>query len=652
MDQEAEKNSVKRKVKKIIDLNKKQSKAFISGKTNTVSDNLKLQNINWQPWGKNAFELAKKENKPILLDLSAVWCHWCHRMDHDTYDTAQVIDVVNSKFVAIKVDIDQRPDIRDRYNFGGFPTTAFLTDTGKVITGHTYLPKDQMLHLLAQVSTFYNSLKIEAEAKQSSMQAKKLQHNAGNSEKEITLNYSTLGKISEFLTSNFDSTFGGFGTQPKFPVTEAVEFALLQCSKNTAKDESIIVANKKYTEIAKQTLKGMLGIFDKVEGGFFRYSVTQDWTLPHYEKMAESNAELIRNYLNAHQLLRESVGNEFKDVAIQTLGYVQNTLYDAKTNVFYASQDADEEYYKRSKEQRKKLSKPYVDKTIFTNLNAQMISAFLRASVVLNDKKYSDVALTALKYLYKNNTNKTGNAGNVSAGFIHYSLSKKDRKDNKNKPSSSDLDSHSGLLIDQVYMLRALLGAFQVTQDKKYLEDAEKLFAYVKSNFYDKDDQAFSDRIISKEDIGYLQFPDKSLLDNSLLADSLVRLYSLTSKEGYPEIAAGILKAFSHDFNHHGFNAAGYALALEHYLFPIKIVIVAKKKDQVEELLNLVLAAYDPRKSVKLLTLEDKKELAESGYSVESTPTIYICYGTMCSRPMKSYEEFVKEFGRIKGIKK
>ena len=668
MDQEAEKKSVKKVSKRIIDLNKKQSKGVIAGKADSVSNNLKLQKINWQPWGKNAFETAKKENKPVLLDLSAVWCHWCHRMDHDTYDTAQVIDVVNSKFVAIKVDIDQRPDIRDRYNFGGFPTTAFLTDSGKVITGHTYLPKDQMLHLLAQVSTFYNSLKIEAEAKQSSMQAKKLQSTTINADKrliadkEITLSYNTVNKISEFLTSNFDSTFGGFGTQPKFPVTEAVELALLQCSKesnknkeNASKDESTIAANKKYTEIAKQTLKGMLGIFDKVEGGFFRYSVTQDWTLPHYEKMAESNSELIRNYPNAHLLLRESVGNEFKDVAIQTLAYIQNTLYDAKTKTFFASQDADEEYYKKSKEQRKKLSKPYVDKTIFTNLNAQMISAFLRASVVLNDKKYSEIALSALNYLYKNNAN---TSGNVSAGFMHYSLDNKDRrnikdnKDNRNKLHASDLDSHSGLLIDQVYVLRALLGTFQVNQDRKYLEDAEKLFAYIKSNFYDKDDKAFSDRIVSKEDIGYLQFPDKSLLDNSLLADSLVRLYSLTSKEEYHETAAGILKAFSHDFNHHGFNAAGYALALEHYLFPIKVVIVAKKKNQVEELLNLVLAAYDPRKSVKLLTSGDKKELAESGYAVEPTPTIYICYGTMCSRPIKSYEEFVKEFNRIKGIKK
>ncbi len=650
----------KSKPKKILSLNNSANvQSKINSSKNSKITAAKTTKINWLSWSKKAFELAKKENKPILLDLSAVWCHWCHRMDHDTYDTAQVIDVVNSKFVAVKVDIDQRPDIRDRYNFGGFPTTAFLTDSGKVITGHTYLPKDQMLHLLAQVSTFYNSLKIEAENKQSSMQAKKL-HNANNAEKqvtadkEITLSYNTVNKISDFLTSNFDSTFGGFGTQPKFPVTEAVELALLQCSKNTGKDELTISANKRYTEIAKQTLKGMLGIFDKVEGGFFRYSVTQDWTLPHYEKMAESNAELIRNYLNAHQLLRESVGNEFKDIAIQTLAYVQNVLYDAKTKAFYASQDADEEYYKRSKEQRKRLSKPYVDKTIFTNLNAQMISAFLRAAVVLNDKKYSEIALAALKNLYKNNSVKAGNAGNASSGFIHYTIGNKntDNKNTNKKLHSSDLNSHSGLLIDQVYMFRALLGAFQVTQEKTYLADAEQLFAYMKSNFYDKDDKAFSDRIISKEDIGYLQFPDKSLLDNSLLADCLVRLSVLTADEEYYGYAAGILKAFSHDFTHHGFNAAGYALALEHYLFPIKVTIVAKKKEQVEELLNLVLVVYDPRKSVKLLTLQDKKELSESGYAVESTPTLYICYGTMCSRPMKSYEEFVKEFNRIKAIKK
>jgi uncharacterized protein len=579
----------------------------------------KQETIKWLPWHKNSFDTAKKENKPVLLHLSAVWCHWCHRMDHDSYSKKQIIELINRCFIAIRVDIDQRPDIRDRYNFGGFPSTVFLTEKAEVITGHTYVKPRDMLQMLAQISTQYQKLKEQVKKKHEAMQEKKLLPTS-------LLNYEAVKNVLENIKANFDETFGGFGTQPKFPQPSSVELALLQYAKTK---------DSKFAEIGQITFKGMLGLFDKVENGFYRYSVTPDWTIPHYEKMLETNAELIKSYINGHTLLKHKVGNEFKDIAEKAIEYILENLTD-ENKAFYSSQDADEDYYKSPRSVRKKIGKPYIDKTIFTDLNAMMITSLLRAAVVLNNKEYKEHALATLQYLIKNNTNKSI----LAAGMSHFTISEKDKNNN------SDLVTHTGLLVDQVYTLRALIDAFEVTQDLNYLQQAEELFQHIKTNFHDEKDKAFYDKTIQEEDIGYLQFKDKPLIDNSVLADCLVKLHILASKEEYKKYAEGILKAFNEDYSHQGFNAASYALALEHFLFPIKITIVAKEFEQVKTLLNLTSSMFEPRKSIKVLT--NKKEIEKEGYELQNTPTIYLCYGVICSRPLKSFEEMKKEFDKIR----
>src|SRR3989338_7065665 len=169
-----------------------------------------MMGINWLEWSEEAFEKAKRENKPVLLDIHGVWCHWCHVMQDTTYSDEIVIETVNEKFIPIKVDTDKRPDINERYNQGGWPTTAFLTPEGAVISGATYVPAAQFAGMLEQVSSYYkrkkDDIKLELPAKI---------HNKG----EIK---SVLDEVMNEISVSFDNDYGGFGVQPKFPFPDAI----------------------------------------------------------------------------------------------------------------------------------------------------------------------------------------------------------------------------------------------------------------------------------------------------------------------------------------------------------------------------------------------------------------------------------------------
>src|SRR3989338_4318962 len=231
-------------------------------------ETLMTRNIEWLEWSNEAFEKAKRENKPILLDIYGVWCHWCHRME-ESYEDPIVIEIINEKFIAIKVDTDKRPDINERYNQGGWPTTAFLTPDGMVIAGATYLPSAQLAMMLEQVYNYFQRSDLQFEIQKPSVE-----------EGDVK---SAASEVFDEALISFDTVHGGFGSEPKFPMTDAIELALLMHRQD----------NKAALRVATKTLDGMMGIFDPVEGGFYRYSVTREWDKPHYEKMLETNAQLI-----------------------------------------------------------------------------------------------------------------------------------------------------------------------------------------------------------------------------------------------------------------------------------------------------------------------------------------------------------------------
>jgi len=302
------------------------------------------QPIQWHEWGEEAFAKAKSENKPMLLDIGAVWCHWCHVMDRESYDDPEVARIVNEHFVAVKVDRDERPDIDSRYQAavsaisgqGGWPLTAFLTPDGKPFYGGTYFPPDDHYGrpsfrrvLLSIASAFHEKNNDVVE------QAKMVEHAIAHGEafagRSARFNPEVVTAIVQSALSMFDAQNGGFSQAPKFPHPSALDLLIEHYARTG--DEAV-------RNVFETTLLRMAhgGVYDQLAGGFHRYSVDERWVVPHFEKMSYDNSELLKNYVHAWQV----TGNDiYADVARDIIRWVDEWLTDREHGGFYASQDAD-----------------------------------------------------------------------------------------------------------------------------------------------------------------------------------------------------------------------------------------------------------------------------------------------------------------------
>ncbi len=306
------------------------------------------QPIHWHEWGDEAFAAAQRENKPMLLDIGAVWCHWCHVMDRESYDDPEVAAIVNEHFVAVKVDRDERPDIDSRYQAaisavsgqGGWPLTAFLTPEGKPFYGGTYFPptdgygRPSFKRVLTSIAAAYKEKHGDVVE-----QAKLVESAIAQAESFTGRGGKTDGKISPAIIdaivnsafSMFDARNGGFGNAPKFPHPSVLDLLIAQYSRT--KDHRLL-------NVIVTTLEHMAngGVYDQLAGGFHRYSVDERWIVPHFEKMSYDNSELLKNYVHAFQ----ATGSEFfADVARDIIRWMDEWLSDRQRGGFYASQDAD-----------------------------------------------------------------------------------------------------------------------------------------------------------------------------------------------------------------------------------------------------------------------------------------------------------------------
>ncbi len=302
------------------------------------------QPVRWHGWGDEAFALAEREDKPILLDIGAVWCHWCHVMDRESYEDAATAALINQHFVAVKVDRDERPDVDARYQAavsaisgqGGWPLTAILTPAGKPFFGGTYFPPDDRYGrpgfktVLERVADAYRERRDEVLESASSV-IEAIEFNESFAGRSGDLRPALLEKIVESAVKQFDSRNGGFGSQPKFPHPAALDLLL---------DYAARTGDEKVRDAALITLEKMAqgGIFDHLAGGFHRYSVDERWVVPHFEKMSYDNAGLLSNYVHAFQTFVEP---KFADAAKEIIRWMDEVLSDRARGGFYASQDAD-----------------------------------------------------------------------------------------------------------------------------------------------------------------------------------------------------------------------------------------------------------------------------------------------------------------------
>ena len=302
------------------------------------------QPIHWQEWGPEAFAQATREDKPVLLDIGAVWCHWCHVMDRESYEDATLAPLINERFVAVKVDRDERPDVDSRYQAavqsisgqGGWPLTAVLTPDGRPFFGGTYFPRHDRYgrpgieRLLLTMADAWHSRRDEVLESAGSILAA-IEHGEAFAGRGGSLSEAISDKLVHSAIAQFDPHHGGFGAQPKFPHPAALDLLL---------DATTRKGDAKAREVALVTLTKMAegGIYDHVGGGFHRYSVDERWVVPHFEKMLYDNAGLLANYVHAWQSFPYPV---FSTVVRETVAWMDGWLSDRQKGGFYGSQDAD-----------------------------------------------------------------------------------------------------------------------------------------------------------------------------------------------------------------------------------------------------------------------------------------------------------------------
>lgn len=549
-----------------------------------------MPQIEWKEWGRQAFQQAKKEDKLVLLDIFGKWCHWCKRMEKETYSDRDIINLVNEKFVPIKVNADERPDINERYNLGGWPTTAILTPEAEIATGGTYAPPEQLYGLLVQVLEIFKKdrERFEKFVKDHKRTPKPLAITKAN-----RIEKAMLQKIDEAIQKSFDEENWGFGFQPKFPITEATDYCLL---RGKTKPEMM--------EIGEKSLLGEKKIFDEDEGGYFRYAVNRDWSNPHCEKMLETNTLLLENNLDAFTALKKDC---FKQTAEETIEYLLENLSDEQ-GWFYGSQEADEKYYKLDILRRKETKKPETDKTLYTSTNCQTINAFLKAGKILEKPELEKHALKALEFLLQK-------CFDPDKGTSHY----------WKQENGAEM---FGMLADNVYLAEALLKAFETTQQKPFLEQAQRQTELTMKKFWDKNQKALADTAEENEKIGYLKFSRTMLKENCKMAEILCKLSMLAEKREYWKKAGTLLASLQKETEKLGVFACPFGTALEQYLNPLKITVRGNKK-----LFGETFKAFEPRAIRKF---EEKGE------------GITVCIGTKCLETVKTVQEMEKQLEKIK----
>jgi uncharacterized protein len=562
--------------------------------------------VQWRSWGPEALEEARKKNRLVLLSLSAVWCHWCHVMDETTYSNDEIISYINEHFIPVRVDADLRPDIDSLYNQGGWPSTAILTPQGEVISGGSYLPPEEMLGRLKRTAELFSTDRSTIVDRIEEVKAMKELGRIRETGPGSLPDKGEFDKIVEVLKDSFDSIHGGFGHNQKFPNPDAIDFLLSRYARN--KDESI---KKIVTKTLDGTAKG--GLYDRVEGGFFRYATRPDWSEPHYEKMLEVNAGLIRNYAEASLVFDNK---EYLAVVRESIRFVQARLYDPASGALYGSQDADESYYK--KRDRKGLRPPFVDKTTYADSSSLMISALVAAYNATEEAMYHDMAVKSAEFLIRNMTAE-------SDGVFH--------------AFHNGAPSLKGILSDNALFGSAMLDLYNTTGERRYLRTAQEIGRLVIGRYEraTKRLRATLDTPIKKPATAGILSDMNENLANYRAVRFLSRLAFTGEYEKLKVVRDIVTADISREYERFPPHAGTYGTVLLWMVGePVQITILSDGEG-ARNYLSKINRFFVPEKVVRILSLsEDVKEIKKLKYPLQEA--VYLCVGKRCSAPITSAE--------------
>ncbi len=481
--------------------------------------------VDWRPWGEAAFVEAERSDRPLLLSLTATWCDHCHEMDRETYAVESIARTIDERFVPVRVDVDRRPRVRDRYNMGGFPSTVFLSPDGSLLTGAGYLGPDGMEQVVERVGTMWDEEGREA----------------GRIPRALAGEEPPSGELSEAietgmlvaLTDAYDEVVGGWGDGPKFPLPEALEFALARDRSMATRSLDAVSAN----------------LLDDHEGGFHRFAGEPDWSGLRHEKLLDTNAALVRAFSNAYLATGRE---EYRLPAERTIEYLTTTLWTG--DAFAASQaPGDPEAYTAAATDREAATEPPVDRTVLAGPNALAVEALLTYGAYTDDERarqYAERALDTIReslldggevVRYREPTRKGGHDGGEADP----------------PPWRTDTESPRLLLADQARVCRALLAARSVLGSDTVAPAREVADRTIEAL---REGESFLDG--PREGEGLLDRPLRPLEGNVWMADACLDLATLAGDDRYREVARETLSAFAGASDRLGPEAAGYAAAV------------------------------------------------------------------------------------------
>ncbi len=571
---------------------------------------------NWQEFDSAVFEQATAQRKLVVLLITAPWCSHCKDLLQTAFTDSTVLEKLERDFIAIQADAERRPDVNDRYGTGGWPTIAYLTPEGDLIGQDRYLDAEQLATQLDKVVEIYKENGDEIHAKLQELWERE-NASAKTAEPLFQLDQQIVEDVVNAIYDKFDHRYGGWGDKSKFPHPEAIDFALVMVAKRQ---------DQRMKEVVTLTLDKMMegAIHDTVDGGFFRFSRTPDWRHPNFEKVLDANAQRLRCYLEAYQLF--GTGG-YRKTAEGIVKWILEFMVDPENEAFCGSQDADADYYVLNAEGRKKRGRPKIDRTIYTNWNAMTISSLLKASVVLERPDLRDRATRSLNFLLENLYDGAGTVYHYWDGTYHL----------------------PGLLTDQAYMIRALIDASQHTGNADLLLPAEAIAEKAterqrapNGGYYDVRQDATTP--------GSMRRRNRSILENAVMAEALVRLSYLSRRPEFYDEAIRTLEAFANGYKEYGYYVAGYARAIDLVFYPpLTVTIVADREtEQADALRRAALRTYMPSRLVQLLDPKyDPILLERGGFETSGPAKAYISVGKTTKAVANDPDELLQQIEMV-----
>ena len=607
--------------------------------------------VDWYPWGEEAFAKARDEDKPVLLSVGYAACHWCHVMAHESFEDDETAALMNERFVNVKVDREERPDVDSLYmdavvaltGHGGWPMTVFITPDGSPFLGGTYYPPEprhglpSFSQVLIAVSDAYRDKRDDV-AKQAGAVVDAIRRSSQLAPSADPLTESLLGEAARGLRGQFDQEWGGWGGAPKFPQASTLEFLLRMHLRG---DEDAL-------PMVTATLDAMAagGMYDLVGGGFHRYSVDQAWLVPHFEKMLYDNALLAATYLHAWVVTGEE---RYRSVVEETLDYMIRELRLPEGG-FASAQDADTEgvegltfTWVPEEGVREELLHPFEDGRFI--IRGELTDEERRQLFELREQRpkpprddkaiaaWNGLALAALAEAGRRLERVDYLAAARELGeFLLGSLSTGERR--LHRTFRAGQAKGTGYLEDYADVANGLLELHVATGELRWLEEANRLARLAVDLFGDEERGGF---YLSPADGEELVARKKDLEDhptpsgNAMLAFVLLKLARIYGDDELEHRAVGVFRLV-HEMIPRAAAAFGHVLtALDlHFSTPREIAIVGPADSPVA---RAALAPFEPNTVVAVGPSEEIPLLAGKGL-VEGRPAVYVCERFACQSPV------------------